>query len=150
MIEKYVVVDTDVVSFILKGHSLATAYLPHLRGRIVVLSFQTTAELLTWTKVKKWGPKSCAKLDEFVGNCLVVYPNQELSTMFADVMELSKRKGRGTLAGDAWIAATALLHRVPLVSHNRRDYEWMVADLGLKLIAEGPALGPLPSSRDNL
>lgn len=142
MSDKYVVVDTDVVSFVLKGHTLAANYLPHLRGRVIVLSFQTTAELQTWTKVKKWGPKACARLDEFVGNCLVVNPTRELSEKFAEIMEQSNRRGIGMLAGDAWIAATALLYSVSLVSHNRKDFEWLVGGMGLSLICEAPPLDP--------
>jgi predicted nucleic acid-binding protein len=34
---------------------------------------------------------------------------------------------------DAWIAATALLYEVPLITHNRRDYEGVA---GLVLISE--------------
>jgi tRNA(fMet)-specific endonuclease VapC len=147
--DKYVVVDTNVVSYMLKGHSLAAVYLPHLKGRIIVLSFQTTAELRTWSKVKNWGPKSLARLDEFVGNCLVVNQTTALSVKWAEIMEQSTRRGKGTLAGDAWIAATALLHGVPLVSHDRKDFEWM-AEIGLKLLCEAPPLDADSSTKGKL
>jgi predicted nucleic acid-binding protein len=42
-------------------------------------------------------------------------------------------QGRVIGTADAWIAATALLNNVPLVSHNRRDFEKVT---GLKLISE--------------
>lgn len=37
-------------------------------------------------------------------------------------------------AADAWIAATALLYGVPLVTHNRKDFEGID---GLVVISEG-------------
>ncbi len=40
-----VLLDTDVVSFLLKGDSRAEAYVPHLQDRRLALSFMTVAEL---------------------------------------------------------------------------------------------------------
>ncbi|HEY9774843.1 MAG TPA: hypothetical protein V6C81_13860 [Planktothrix sp.] len=40
-----VVVDTDVISFVFKGHSHAARYAPELDGKQIVVSFMTVAEL---------------------------------------------------------------------------------------------------------
>jgi predicted nucleic acid-binding protein len=37
-------------------------------------------------------------------------------------MSAAQAAGRRIDCGDAWIAATALLYEVPLLTHNRRDY----------------------------
>ena len=42
-------------------------------------------------------------------------------------------KGHPINAGDAWIAATALRHDLPLVTHNRSDFEHIP---GLAVISE--------------
>jgi hypothetical protein len=42
------VIDTDVWSYLYKGRDEAKLYEPHLKGNILVLSFQTEAELLRW------------------------------------------------------------------------------------------------------
>jgi hypothetical protein len=42
------VVDTDVVSFIFKNHSIAMEYLPDLIDRVPIGSFMTVAELDRW------------------------------------------------------------------------------------------------------
>lgn len=34
----------------------------------------------------------------------------------------ARRRGRPIASGDAWIAATARLYAVPLVTHNADDY----------------------------
>jgi predicted nucleic acid-binding protein len=49
-------------------------------------------------------------------------------------MVAAQAAGRRIEYADAWIAATALLYGVPLVSHNRSDY---LGVPGLKLICHG-------------
>jgi tRNA(fMet)-specific endonuclease VapC len=39
------VVDTDVVSMLFKGDTRAFAFLPHITGRLLGISFMTLAEL---------------------------------------------------------------------------------------------------------
>ncbi|MCI4352045.1 MAG: PIN domain-containing protein [Thermoplasmata archaeon] len=140
MSENYVLIDTDVVSFILKRDSRAELYFPHLSKKLPVISFQTTGELLRWAIVKKWGADRKKKLNEFIGNCLVVPWSGPLSAKWAEVTSEGQTRGRDCKAGDAWIGATALLYRIPLVTNNRRDFEWM-KDIGLNLICEAPPLG---------
>ena len=41
-----VVVDTNVVSYLLRNHPLAVRYEPHLRGTLLAISFMTLAEVL--------------------------------------------------------------------------------------------------------
>ena len=50
-----VAVDTDVVSFLFKNHPLGRLYEEHLRGRTLLLSFMTLAELDRWTIQYQWG-----------------------------------------------------------------------------------------------
>ena len=42
----FVIVDTDVVSFLLKGDTRAQAYRPHLQNKSLALSFMTLAEFI--------------------------------------------------------------------------------------------------------
>src|SRR5438046_3011139 len=43
-----VVADTDVASFVFKRGTRRSLYAPHLKGRILVISFQTVAEVERW------------------------------------------------------------------------------------------------------
>ncbi|MDR3569867.1 MAG: hypothetical protein P4L43_17730 [Syntrophobacteraceae bacterium] len=52
---RIVLLDTNVISFILKGDSRMDLYAPHLRGCKPALSFMTVAELFQWAEVRKWG-----------------------------------------------------------------------------------------------
>jgi predicted nucleic acid-binding protein len=58
------VVDTDVVSFLFKTHSLAPAYQTILAGRQLAVSLITMAEIEYGMEVKKWGarlqPRLCS------------------------------------------------------------------------------------------
>lgn len=49
------VVDTDVVSFLFKSHSLAPAYQRLLAGRPLAISLVTLAEIEYGMEVKNWG-----------------------------------------------------------------------------------------------
>ena len=50
-----VVLDTDVVSFLLKRDTRARLYLPYLRDRQSLISSMTEAELEQWALLANWG-----------------------------------------------------------------------------------------------
>lgn len=145
MIAQAVVLDTDVVSFLLKPDD--SRYASYRRRilpfSVLIISFQTVAELRRWSILRKWGSARRAKLDEFLGNCRVVAVSESLIAKWAEITSYSKEHGKGLQGGDAWIASTALLYQIPLASHNRRHFEWM-KELGLELICEAPLVGEDP------
>lgn len=50
-----VVVDTDVISFLFKNHSLAPAYQAILAGRSLAVSLISLAEIECGMEAKNWG-----------------------------------------------------------------------------------------------
>jgi hypothetical protein len=48
--------------------------------------------------------------------------DRALCTAWAEVTTTARTRGFRIDCADAWIAATALLYGVPLVTHNRNDY----------------------------
>jgi tRNA(fMet)-specific endonuclease VapC len=54
---KSIVVDTDIVSFLLKNDTRAQSYLPHLYNRQWLISFMTEAELEQWALLSNWHAK---------------------------------------------------------------------------------------------
>ena len=52
-----VVVDTDVISFIFKNHTLAPAYQAILAGRSLTVSLTTLAEIGYGMEAKNWGTR---------------------------------------------------------------------------------------------
>lgn len=49
------VIDTDVWSYLYKGRDEAKLYEPHLFGNVLVISFQTQAELFRGAIAAGWG-----------------------------------------------------------------------------------------------
>ena len=129
------VIDTDVVSYLFKQDSRAAFYQPHLQQALPAISFMTLAELERWALVKNWGTRRRQQLAEFLQPYVVLLPDAELCRVWAEVVEQVRRGGGKINTTDAWIAATALHFRVPLVTHNRKDY---AAVSGLTVISEAP------------
>ena len=131
-----VVVDTDVVSFLFKADTRADLYRPHLTGKTLIVSFMTVAELERWAIARRWGEKRKRRMEAHLGKFLVQHSNRPLCVKWAEATQGAEAANRPIRAADAWIAATALLHNIPLVTHNAKDYAGVP---GLTVITErGP------------
>jgi predicted nucleic acid-binding protein len=117
-----VVVDTDVVSFLFKNHPVATLYEPDLAGKTLLISFMSLAELDRWTIQSKWGEARRGWLRSYLDRFAVLPYNRALCTKWAEVTVAAQNCGCRIECADAWIAATALLYGVSLVTHNSGDY----------------------------
>jgi tRNA(fMet)-specific endonuclease VapC len=117
------VLDTDVVSFIFKWHpEFAPRYVSIVRGSELIVSFMTLAEVRQGALEAAWGPRKCALLEAYLADFLVLHSDDVLCSTWAAVRKESTRKGRRIGSADAWIAATALVLSVPLVTNNPKDY----------------------------
>ena len=95
-------------------------------------SFQTVAELLRWGYERNWGERRLGEQEEYLRQ-FIVYPYSfDLAKEWAEIHAEAKRSGKPIGSADAWIAATALVLDVPLVSNNRKDFQNVS---GLKLIS---------------
>jgi tRNA(fMet)-specific endonuclease VapC len=130
-----VVVDTNVLSYLHKRHENAKLYRPHLEGNLKVISFMTVAELYRWAVERGWGDRRKAELDERLKDYVIYSVNRPLCLQWATITAGASSNGTPIDANDAWIAATALLHGFPLVTHNRKDFECVS---GLKVVSEAP------------
>ena len=127
------VVDTDVASFVFKHDTRAALYVPHLSGHMLTISFQTLAELELWARAADWGARRRQQLAQYLRRYLVEDSSPALGRRWAEVTDDGRRHGRPIAAADAWIAATALLLGVPLVTHNGADFAHVA---GLTVISE--------------
>jgi len=118
-----VLLDTDVLSFFAKADTRASLYAPDLAGRQLTVCFQTVAELRLWALLRRWGPTRQAALDALLSRMVVLPYDATMAYRWAEVTAHRRRAGRPIDCGDAWIAATALSHGIPLMTHNARDYE---------------------------
>ena len=113
------VADTSVASLILRKRPEVSAYRERLEGSRIYLSFQTIAEMRFGALLKNWGGKRRRELEDFLGSCTTLEYTDELADKWAIIMKEARLAGRRLESGDAWIAATALLLDIPLLTHDR-------------------------------
>jgi tRNA(fMet)-specific endonuclease VapC len=118
-----VLLDTNIVSFLLKGDSRASSYAPYLQGRRLAISFMTVAELFQWAAMRNWGARRMSQLETSLQDYLILPFDIALCRLWGEIRAKCRAAGRPTSPQDAWIAATALRHHLPLVTHNPTDFE---------------------------
>jgi predicted nucleic acid-binding protein len=120
---EFVVIDTDVVSYLFKGDTRGDLYQPHLNDKLGVLSFMTVAELNLWAAARNWGMKKREELALFLSPYIVIESSRELCLKWAEIRGQINRAGSHLDTADAWIAATALTYDdFPLITHNRDHF----------------------------
>jgi predicted nucleic acid-binding protein len=117
------VVDTDVVSYIFKGHPSAEVFLDIIEDNEPVISFMTRAELRLGARAANWGPRRMATLEDHLARYGICFTDEELCNLWAEVMLDALRSGHSINGQDAWIAATALYLNAPLVTNNVKHYK---------------------------
>jgi hypothetical protein len=105
-----------VLSYLCTGHSLAENYRPHLECNTAVISYMKLAELYYGTLKNYWGVPRRADLMTHVAREYVLFPfNRALCFQLARVRDRSRRAGHCIKVAAPGIAATVMLHRIPLV-----------------------------------
>lgn len=118
--------DTDVYSYLARGDARPEPYAPCLRGRTLCLSFASVAEIDKGAYEAGWGAPRLRGLEAPLRNVVVPF-DFELSRTCGELMAATGRTGRRMHEFDAWIAATALRHDLPLGTNNQRDFNGVPA-----------------------
>ena len=92
----------------------------------------TVAELERWALQSHWGVARRGRLNWYLQPYAILPFDRALCTKWAEVMVAAQARGFRIECADAWIAATALLYDLLLVTHNRDDYRGVP---GLKIIS---------------
>ncbi len=125
--------DTNIVSYMLKKHTLALRYLPHLTGYTPAVSFQTVAELYEGAFLAKWGAAKRQALEELLSEMHILESDDSVCECWAEIRAVRKAQPIGV--ADGWIAATASAYRLELVTHNPSDFAGIP---WLTVISEAP------------
>jgi tRNA(fMet)-specific endonuclease VapC len=130
-----VLIDTNVAIYLAANKPVVVSYRPHLQGNVLALSFASAAELLLTARK---APRPTATLEywrEKLPYYVILFPDLETCDIWAEITADCHRRGRPRQDNDLWVAATALRYDLPLVTHNRRDFEDIP---GLTVISEAP------------
>jgi tRNA(fMet)-specific endonuclease VapC len=131
--EAKIVLDTNIVSYLMKGGALAKAYAPHVQGKLLAIAFITVGEMYFGAEKGNWGEQKRKKLETTLRNFVVIPYDHEIARCYGRLMAERRRNGRPITPNDAWIAACAARHAVPLVTHNAKDFEGIAS---LEVITE--------------
>lgn len=132
-IELRILVDTNVISYMIKADSRAIPYKKILLDfDTPVISFQTHAELLRWSLKHNWGTARKERLMSDLNQYEIVHSNEDIDHYWASIINSLAKRGIQISPQDAWVAATALYLEIPLLTHNAKDFE---AVEGLQLIS---------------
>ena len=128
-----ILVDTDVWSFVFKNDTRAEGFRRRMVGNSPCISFATVAELYLWAELHDWGERRRNQLKQAMQRFRILGWDDTTAVYWARVRAERQRMGRPITAQDAWIAACALRHNMPLLSHNFIHF----ADInGLVLLTE--------------
>jgi tRNA(fMet)-specific endonuclease VapC len=137
---QHLVIDTDIFVWLTRGKKQAAPYASIVTGKRMVLSFATVAELWRGAHTQKYGETSRKKLEADIGLAIVVPPTNELTHEWARLTANARSNGhplgQKAQAHDAWIAATAIFFRIPLLTGNQAHFKNVT---GLQLAPLPPA-----------
>ena len=128
-----IVIDTNIVSYLMKGGPMANAYAPHVQGRLLAIAFITVGEMYFGAENRNWGEKKRKELETTLRNFVVIPYDHEIARCYGKLVNERKRAGKPIAINDAWIAACTVRHGVPLITHNAKDFEEIT---GLEVITE--------------
>ncbi len=120
MKSKCLLLDTNIVSYIMKNAPQAQLYEKHLLGKKLTISFITVGELwagaewANWDNNKKAQP--CATIRKFV----VIPYNYRIAEHYGAIIAHRKKNGVPIFCADAWIAACARSYDMPHC-HSQRE-----------------------------
>lgn len=114
--------DTDTCSVHLKVPAGLTSRMLQHAGRLNV-SIITVGELMTWARRRNAPTRRLRGIEDFLREVETLPVDDRVANAFARLRSEQLDSGRLTPSTDLWIAATAIAHRMTLVTHNTRDYE---------------------------
>lgn len=151
-----VVVDTNLISMLVKlkygklrkDAERAKRYETYLQGQDMIRAFPTEAELHVWLQrlpEDERKEKYAQGIQEVLDQTGLIDGTDAVAHQWARIVAEgekaavvhvrdSSNPNREAQLNDTWIAACALAHGLPLVTDNRKDFDWMQASVGLKMV----------------
>jgi tRNA(fMet)-specific endonuclease VapC len=113
--------DTDTCSAHLRENPAVTGRILKYSGRIC-LSMISVGELMTWALRKTASPRRLQGVQELMRDATLLDVTEDVANRFGLLRAQLLDAGRPTPDMDLWIAATAIVHDLVLVTHNTQDF----------------------------
>ena len=115
-------IDTDICSAHLKGNREVSARFLQYSGRLR-LSTITVGELYTWAKRGSAPPARLVAVREMLMAARLIDVNHDVAQRAGELRAALLDMGKPMPSMDLFIAATALVHELTLVTHNLRHFQ---------------------------
>jgi predicted nucleic acid-binding protein len=128
-------VDTDAFSFVHMGKGRRDEFAALIAGHPLAMPFAVVGELKVGAIRGGLGQRRRDELDAAIGACVVIPTDARVVDQWAALRArlISRLKGEGI--NDLWVAACCLVHDLPLVTNNLRDYQTIATDFpSLRLV----------------
>lgn len=114
-------IDSDICSGFMKGdHAIGHRFVQH-SGRLYA-STVTLGELQCWVLRAGDSPKRRQELSDLLSGMTVLHVDEEVGYKYGELRAHLFDRGMPSPALDLFIAATALVHDLVLVTHNTKDF----------------------------
>lgn len=127
------ILDTNIVSYLMKGGPLGRADQPHVQNHLLAISFITVGELYFGAEKGNWGKSRRNELEAIIRRFVILPYDHEIARCYGRLVAERQRAGRPIAPNDAWIAACTVRHAVPLVTHNPKDFQGITS---LQVVSE--------------
>lgn len=118
--------DTDVWSRLFVGSRAAPeveAWRRGLMGAAVAVAQQTVAEVRFGARRRSWGPRRLEGIEQQLARTVIVPVTAQVVDAWVDLRVACEASGHALAAkehmGDAWVAASAIGHDLPLLANDR-------------------------------
>ena len=101
-----VVLDTDVASSLLRRRTPDVVE-RELVGHVLAVRFVTVGELTKWTLVRRWGPRSLADMQTFLGGLVVLPYDQRVSARWGGLQAYAQLRAAGQRLLDRGVLPSA-------------------------------------------
>ncbi|MDD9884543.1 MAG: type II toxin-antitoxin system VapC family toxin [Gammaproteobacteria bacterium] len=101
--------------------------------RLFAIAFITVGEMYFGAEKNQWGEKRRKELETVLRNYVVIPYDHQIARCYGRVLVERKKQGKLVEPNDAWVAACAVWHNVPLVTHNAKHFKNIS---GLQMITE--------------
>ena len=124
-------IDTDVVSYIAWKRPRARRFLPLVEGKPLAISFVTVGEMYFGAMKGNWGENKISEMESILRRYMTIPGSFDIAQQYGRV----KRAFADQVdENDLWIAATALAHKISVVTNNLRHFDPMSERFGFRIV----------------